>query len=165
VAEDYPCDKTGRFLLLGSATKPDPIPALISRAFPWKQAPNVKLDPTTKKPLPLETKFLPLFRRTIREIDLLRTYYVPLMSAEVQKKVFRPGTFQGRTEIAVKSDGSPSIAEALKAREALWIKYIQGQTTVKESVTDDGNVFNFEVSLELNNFCAFGRAVGDLTAQ
>lgn len=57
------------------------------------------------------------------------------------------------------------IQDAIRYRKSLWSKYIDANTTVEESPNDEGTEINYKVSLNLNDFCKYGRSLADLVAQ
>lgn len=59
--------------------------------------------------------------------------------------------------IFLNPDGSISTAKALQAKEQFWKFYLQKFTTVKEAQSDNPAFKDYEVSLDLNLFCTFGR--------
>ena len=60
---------------------------------------------------------------------------------------------------------TPSPSQAVSYKDELWQKYFQIYTTVKESPSEDGRTFNFEVSLDLGPACKFARPIKDLITQ
>lgn len=61
------------------------------------------------------------------------------------------------------ADGATlSPAEALGKHEANWKRYILANQTIKEAPSTDTKIVNYEVSLDLNKFCKFGRPIDDL---
>ncbi len=55
-----------------------------------------------------------------------------------------------------------SISTSLKRRENAWVDYLKRNTSVKESVSNNPNIFDFEVSLDLAVFCENARSTSDL---
>ena len=56
----------------------------------------------------------------------------------------------------------PAPSRAIEHRAELWAEYFRAYTTVKESPSDDGSSFHFEVSLDLNAACKYARPISDL---
>jgi len=61
----------------------------------------------------------------------------------------------------VNEDGTFNISDAVKERSDLWQEYIQTFTNVKRSQSADPQIIDYEVSLDLNVFCAYGRPISD----
>lgn len=108
--------------------------------------------------------------------------YTMLIPLDVQKKIFdlnglRTSTCEEGRCLAdykgndrsngffVNSDGTFDIRNAIRDREELWDVYIQHFIKLKEAQTADPQIVKYEVSLDLNPFCAYGRAVEDLLSK
>ena len=57
------------------------------------------------------------------------------------------------------------IADAIRFKKEIWERYLIYNSTVKESPTNDPQIKNIEVSLDLNDFCKYGRKVSDLQSR
>jgi hypothetical protein len=82
-----------------------------------------------------------------------------------QSEMLAPMRSHSDHPIAVNDDGSVNLSEALDERESIWRRYIIRHSKIKESKAPDPQLTNVEVSLDLNDFCRYGRSVGDLTSQ
>lgn len=67
--------------------------------------------------------------------------------------------------IAVDDDGKQSISEALEKRDAIWIRYINRFTKIKEAKSSNPKIINIDLELDLNGFCRYGRNISDLQSQ
>ena len=93
--------------------------------------------------IPFETEFLP-------------RHFTMLIPEATQNDLFEKRTY------FLKDDGSFNLSAAISERDRLWEAFINGQTSLKESQTDDPQVIDFEVELNLDIFCSYGRLVSDL---
>lgn len=55
-------------------------------------------------------------------------------------------------------------SEALSNKELIWKRYLLLNSTIKEAVSGDPQIVNYEISIDLNNFCTFGRHADDVTS-
>lgn len=58
-------------------------------------------------------------------------------------------------------DGEVDIANAVKNRTQLFKKYLRENTHIQINQTDDPNIVDYKVSLDLGNFCKYSRPVSD----
>jgi hypothetical protein len=58
-----------------------------------------------------------------------------------------------------------NLSAAVRERDRLWERYLQTFTSRKEAQSANPRLVDYEVSLDLGLFCAYGRAVADLTAR
>ena len=79
-----------------------------------------------------------------------------LIPEATQQQLFKQKTY------FLKEDGSFNLSDAIHNRKKIWDDYIAAQTSLKESQTDDPQIIDFEVELNLTAFCSYGRFVGDL---
>ncbi len=82
-----------------------------------------------------------------------------------QSEMLAPMRSHSDRPIAVNGDGSANLSEALDERESIWRRYIIRHSKIKESKASDPQLTNVEVSLDLNDFCRYGRSISDLTSQ
>lgn len=93
--------------------------------------------------LPFETEFFPM-------------HFTMLIPDTTQQQIF------GGNRYFLKSDGSFDFTSAISNRERLWQDFVVAQTSLKESQTDDPQIVDFEIELNLSAFCAYGRLISDL---
>ena len=86
-------------------------------------------------------------------------------SLSCQSEMLAPMRSHSDHPIAVNDDGSANLSEALYERESIWRRYIIRHSKAKEAKASDPQLTNVEVSLDLNDFCRYGRSVGDLASQ
>jgi hypothetical protein len=60
--------------------------------------------------------------------------------------------------------GNIDVAKAIYHRPRIWKRYISRFSAIKESSVSSG-VKNVQVSLDLNNFCRYGRSLEDVTSK
>lgn len=105
------------------------------------------------------------------DVSVLMSGYTILEPAQYQEETYgssdvlscESGTLT--RPIAVNDDGSSNLSDALDERESIWRRYIIRHSKIKESRASDPQLTNVEVSLDLNDFCRYGRNIGDLTSQ
>lgn len=57
------------------------------------------------------------------------------------------------------------FSDAVADRGIMWRYYVKTFTSVKESQTGDPQLIDYDVSIDLNVFCEYGRPVNDLVSQ
>lgn len=90
------------------------------------------------------------------EIIFLQKYFTMLIPKETQQQMF------GDDEFFLHKDGSFDLGAATQRRASIWNAYVASQTSLKEAQTDDPQIIDFQVKLDLNLFCRYGRIVSDL---
>lgn len=55
-----------------------------------------------------------------------------------------------------------SPSDALVKKDSIWKRYLLSNSTIKEAVSNDAQVVNYEINLDLNGLCTYGRHVDDL---
>lgn len=98
----------------------------------------------------------PLYPTLPFETEFFSMHFTMLIPAATQQQIF------GNSSYFLKEDGSFDFTSAINNRERLWQDYIVAQTSLKESQSDDPQIIDFEVELNLSAFCAYGRLVSDL---
>jgi hypothetical protein len=126
---------------------------------------------------------------SIAEIDLLSDNYTMLIPWNVQRKIFGE-KFRGRgSEIRAsretcrqarrrnrsgksyrgmfinQCDGSILTDVAVTDRVGMWSAYIKRFTRVKESATEDPQVYKYSVTLDLDVFCSYGRNISEFVSK
>lgn len=100
--------------------------------------------------------------------------FTMLIPAEVQAKLFKRSTHSEIVEgdshveskaMFVDSDGRFNIKQAVARKDKIWEIYLEELTTVKEAQTSDPQIINYEINLDLNPFCTYGRKVSDLVTK
>ena len=116
--------------------------------------------------------FFPLTPSFQLEASEFRRFFTMLIPPEEQAKLFRErrnkyGTTVTHSErpFGVNDQGVLAASTAIEDQEPIWRSYFASFTNVKESVTDDPYVINFQVELDLNPFCAYGRNTADLMSK
>jgi hypothetical protein len=118
--------------------------------------------PFPHEPIHPLTPVLPL------ESHVFVSVYTMLIPGDVQNKIFakylrEDSTFKLPSNGAfIKDDGTFDISSAVRSRDSLWELYIKAMTSVKEAQTDDPQIILYQVSLDLNPFCAYGRPIKDM---
>lgn len=64
----------------------------------------------------------------------------------------------------IDGSGDIDIAKSIQDQSRIWKRYISRFSTIKESSVSSG-VKNVQVSLDLNNFCRYGRSLDDVTSK
>lgn len=97
----------------------------------------------------------PLRRLIPFETHSFSSEYTMLIPPETQTGLF------GGT-IFVRKDGTFDLEQAVKDRRRLWEAYIKRFTMVAEAQDKDPDITRYEVSLNLEPFCAYGRRIDDI---
>lgn len=100
--------------------------------------------------------FYPLYSALPFEVGFFRKYFTMLIPEETQRQLFN-----GRS-LFIRDGGSFDLGQAVEHREQLWNAYVESQTSLKEAQTDDPQIVDFQVKLEMDLFCRYGRVVSDL---
>jgi hypothetical protein len=100
--------------------------------------------------------FYPIYTALPFEVIFFRKYFTMLIPDETQRQLFN-----GRS-LFIRDDGTFDLGQAVERRELLWNAYVESQTSLKEAQTDDPQVVDFQVKLEMDLFCRYGRVVSDL---
>jgi hypothetical protein len=100
--------------------------------------------------------FYPIYSALPFEVVFFRKYFTMLIPEETQHQLLN-----GRS-LFIRDGGSFDLGQAVERREQLWNAYVESQTSLKEAQTDDPQVVDFQVKLEMDLFCRYGRAVSDL---
>ncbi|MBM4253386.1 MAG: hypothetical protein FJ146_15565 [Deltaproteobacteria bacterium] len=109
---------------------------------PWRDVEGKALFPLYPV-IPFETMYFP-------------RYFTMLIPEATQQQLF------DRQSYFLRDDGSFNLSAAIQDRYKLWDDYIVAQTSLKESQTDDPQIIDFEVDLNLSAFCNYGRLIDDL---
>ncbi len=64
----------------------------------------------------------------------------------------------------VKANGDFNLRNAIEHRLGIWEAYFDRFTQIKESPGSDAQELKYEISLDLNPFCKYGRSISDLTS-
>ena len=101
-------------------------------------------------------KIFPVYPALPFEMIFLQTKFTMLIPRETQQQLFNG------EEFFLREDGSFDLGAATQRRSSVWKAYIASQTSLKEAQTDDPQIVDFQVKLDLNLFCRYGRVVTDL---
>lgn len=101
-------------------------------------------------------KIYPVYPTLPFEVLFFQKYFTMLIPAETQQQLFQGNTF------FLRDDGSFDLGKATQRRAAVWEAYVGTQTSLKEAQSDDPQIVDFQVKLDLNLFCRYGRVVSDL---
>ena len=94
------------------------------------------------------------------ELSFLARNYALILPAEVQTQLF------GRPLYGLDDRSNENIIEkALNDSSKTWAHYVAAASTIKESPTSDPQIYNFQIELQLDTFCKYGRAKTDLLSQ
>lgn len=85
-------------------------------------------------------------------------YYTMLIPEKEQAGIWR-GLHPSRTFFV--SSGKFKLSEAVRERHSIWNAYFETFTSYKVAQTKDPMVVDYEVSLDLSLFCAYGRPIED----
>jgi hypothetical protein len=103
------------------------------------------------------------------ELNALMSGYTMIEPRKYQEESYNEdsscGSDGSSQPIAVNDDDSANISEAIDERNDIWRRYISRHSMIKETKARDTQLTNTEVSLDLNNFCRYGRHVEDLTSR
>lgn len=123
----------------------------------------------------------------LEPLDFQKTTYIDEIEIEKQKSYENKSTDEGVCRLSdeyeaesvyiTKNDqresveafgiddaGNIDVAKAIYHRPRIWKRYISRFSTIKESSVSSG-VKNIQVSLDLNNFCRYGRSLEDVTSK
>lgn len=89
-------------------------------------------------------------------------FYTMLIPEEEQKGIWK-GSHSSKAFFV--SGGKFQLGEAVRDRYSLWDAYFQSFTSYKAAQTKDPRVIDYEVSLDLSLFCAYGRPVDDFISK
>lgn len=101
-------------------------------------------------------KIYPLYQAVPFEVAYFQRHFTMLVPPETQRQAF------GRADFFVRRDGTFDLATAVAHREDIWDAYIASQTSLKEAQTDDPQIIDFQMDLNLKLFCTYGRPVAEL---
>ena len=58
-----------------------------------------------------------------------------------------------------------NISEYVKLKNLAWMRYFMKNTQINEAQSTDSQIYNLELSLNLDGFCTYGRNINDLHSQ
>lgn len=104
--------------------------------------------------------------------SILPELFTLLIPPEVQKSYFTKRKINYHTSefpsknndqyFFIKRGGDFDLTDAIKNKDHVWVEYINNATRVTKAQSSDPRVINYEVELNLNLFCKYGRYIGDL---
>jgi hypothetical protein len=149
-----------------------PIPTFITSDYSGSQAGMFQIKATTAKAVNHHTIDAIFPKRVFRDVDgnalypmypvipfeteFFPRYFTMLIPESTQEQLF------GRRTYFLKNDGAFNLSDAIGERDKLWAAFINAQTSLKESQTDDPQIIDFEIELNLDLFCSYGRMISDL---
>lgn len=150
-------DRTGWLTQLLSEGKGRPEPNQMVQLFPAPPVVSYEAHWFT-------SQFTMLIPETIQKQVFAKYYDAPYGIHAGEYDSNRNGYIDGKG-FFVNSDESFNLTDAVEKRTALWNAYFKTFTQIKEAQTEDPVVIDFEVNLDLNLFCAYGRNINDLTSK
>jgi len=129
-------------------------------------------DYPVELPIPRHSREIyPLTVPSLLELGLFREKFTMLIPHEAQKKIFLSSTNEAghRDEYFLaglySKDRAHNISRLIEERDRFWTVYFGTFTTVKEAPSDDTQVINYELILDLGTFCSYGRLTNDLLSK
>lgn len=114
-----------------------------------------------------QPEIFPIMRGFPLEPNLFSGYFTMLIPSEVQNKIWNKSNTRRywRTNYFIKWDGSYDLEEAINSRRQIFNQYIERFTTVKEAQSEDPQIIDFHVTLDLQVFCQYAKPVEDLVSK
>jgi len=88
--------------------------------------------------------------------------YVNLQSDICSPEKWTNGSYRYLAQGWSIDGGTLSPSDALSKKDLIWKRYLVANSSIKEAVSNDSQIVNYEVSVDLNGFCKFGRHTDDL---
>lgn len=79
--------------------------------------------------------------------------------------IYEDGPYAEGEAIAVKDNGEASISQAIEFKRNIWERYLIRHTNIKKAVSNDPQITNYDLALDLSDFCRYGRSIESLTSR
>lgn len=79
--------------------------------------------------------------------------------------IYEDGPYEEGEAIAVKDNGEASISQAIEYKRHIWERYLIRHTNIKKTVSSDSQITNYDLTLDLSDFCRYGRSIESLTSR